>query len=71
MATLFEAMDAHRSVGALRRAGLKFFLAMLESRPPPIQRALQSEIAAKEKETGLIQVRVGDRADSGASRRQG
>ena len=53
--TLFKAMEMHRKVGTLRKASLKFLLTMLENRPSAVQRNLMSEIAIKEKETGLIQ----------------
>jgi len=55
ISTMFDAMGTHEGSASLRKAGLKFFLSMLENRPPALMRALMSEIAVKERETGLIQ----------------
>lgn len=69
--TIFEAMHTHSKCMTLRVASLKFLLAMLENRPSGhVSRALQTEIAAKEKEMGQEQGRPGMIADTVERQRQ-
>ena len=60
VSTSFEAMETHAKASSLRVSALKFFLALLESRPSDsVRRALVNEIAAKEKEMGMEMGRTG------------